>query len=105
MTHIIVIICHTPHFVPTYSIFHFQLNTDFPSQVFVFTVISPSVTQRLVSQENAFKKNEKPVACFGKTIGSNSSFTPIENNYRSLDGEVQIKVTVHYGLWAKCTEL
>ena len=33
----------------------FQLNTDFPFQFCVFfTVKSPSVTQRLVSQENAF---------------------------------------------------
>ena len=29
-----------------------------------FTAKSPSVTQRLVSQENAFKKEQKPVAFF-----------------------------------------
>ena len=45
----------------------FQLNTDFPSQLCVFivsTVKSPSVTQRSVSQENAFKESKKPVAFF-----------------------------------------
>ena len=31
------------------------LSTDFPSQFCVFTVKSPSVTQRSISQENAFK--------------------------------------------------
>ena len=36
----------------------FQLNTDFPSQFCVFTIKSPSVTQRSVSQENVFKKSK-----------------------------------------------
>ena len=42
-----------------FNLIDFQLNTDFTSQfcgVF-FTVNSPSVTQRSVSQENAFKKS------------------------------------------------
>ena len=37
-----------------FSLINFQLNTDFPSQF--CTVKSPSVTQRSVSQENAFKR-------------------------------------------------
>ena len=35
-----------------------QLDTDFPSQFMFFTVKSPSVTQRSVSQENALKKRK-----------------------------------------------
>ena len=38
-----------------FNLFNFQLNTDFPSQFF-FTVKSPSVTQRSVSQENTYKR-------------------------------------------------
>ena len=61
-------------------IIDFHLNTDYPSQVCVFTVKSPSVTQRSVSQENAYKKSLNPSALFHKTIGSYNSFTLIENN-------------------------
>ena len=44
----------------------FQLDTDFLFQCCVFyfaffTAKSPVVTQRSVSQENAFKKEQKPV--------------------------------------------
>ena len=47
-----------------YSTFHFyqvdfQLNADFPSQFCgCFTLKSPGVAQRSVSQENAFKKSK-----------------------------------------------
>ena len=47
-----------------FNLIDFQLNADFPFQfceVFV-TVKSPSVTQRSVSQENAYKKELKPAA-------------------------------------------
>ena len=40
-----------------FNLINFQLNTDFPFQFCVFTAKSPSVTQRLVSQENAYKKS------------------------------------------------
>ena len=40
-----------------FNLIDFQLNTDFPSQFCVFTVKSPSVTQRSVSQANAYKKS------------------------------------------------
>ena len=41
-----------------FSLIDFQLNTDFPSQFcFFLTVKSASVTQRLVSQENAYKES------------------------------------------------
>ena len=50
-----------------------------------FAVKSPSVTKRLVSQENAFKKskNSSPFF-FHKTIGLNISFIPVKNNFRFL---------------------
>ena len=67
-----------------FNLMDFQLNADFPSQICVFTVKSPSVTQRSVSQENAFKKskNLSPFFFFfRRTIGSNNSFTLIENNF------------------------
>ena len=41
-----------------YSI-DFQFNADFPYEFAFFTVKSPSVTQRSVSQENAFKTSKK----------------------------------------------
>ena len=50
---IIVYIWSTANF----KLIDFQLNTDFPSQFWVFTVKSPSVTQISVSQENAYKKS------------------------------------------------
>ena len=43
---------------------NFQLNTDFTSQFGIFTVKSPTVTQRSISQEYAFKKSKTPSAFF-----------------------------------------
>ena len=41
-----------------FNLIDFQLNTDFPSKFCVFfTVKSPSVTQRSVSQENVYEKS------------------------------------------------
>ena len=84
VTHIIVIICSTPHFVSIYLI-DFQLNTDFSSQFCVFlNVKSPSVTQRSVSQDNAFKKSKNLLPFCRKTISSYNSFTLIKNSFRFL---------------------
>ena len=78
MTHVIVIICHTQHF----CVDDFQLNTQISIPILrFFTVKSPSVTQTSVSQVNAFKKSKNPSPFFRKTIGSNNSFTLIENNF------------------------
>ena len=46
------------HSTLRFNFIDFQLNTDFPFQLCVFTVKSPSVTQRSVSQENAYKKSK-----------------------------------------------
>ena len=41
---------------------------------FFFTIKSPSVTQRAVSQENVFKKEQKPVAFFPQNYKLNQFF-------------------------------
>ena len=45
------------HSTVRFNLIDFQLNTDFPSNFAFFTVKSPSLTQRSVSQENAYKKS------------------------------------------------
>ena len=65
-----------------------------------FTVKSPSVIQRSVFQENAFKKSKNPSAFLRKAEGSNNCLTLIENNfklfrYRSLNSKKQY--TIGYG--------
>ena len=67
-----------------FNFIDFQLYIDFPFKFCVFTVKSPSVTQRSVSQENAYKKSQNPSPFLHKTIGSDNSFTLIENNFRFL---------------------
>ena len=63
-----MIFCGTSHFVK-------MLNTGFPSQFAIFfTIKSPSVIQRLVSQENAFKEIKNPYS--------------IENKFRLKDSLV-----------------
>ena len=68
---------YLPYTTFRFYLISFQLNTDFPSQFCVFTVKSFSVTQRSVSQENAFEKSKHP-SPFRKTIGLNNSFTLVE---------------------------
>ena len=82
MTHMIVIICNTQHFVSTNSIFSW-IQISLPNFAF-FNVKSPSVTQRWVSQKNAFEKSKTLLPFLLKTIGSNNYFTVIENNFRFL---------------------
>ena len=67
-----------------FNLIDFQINTDFPSQFLFFTVKSPGVTQRSVSQENAYKKSLNPSPFLHKTIGSDNSFTLIENIFSFL---------------------
>ena len=45
------------HSTLRFNLIDFQLSTDFPSQFCVFTAKSRKVTQRSVSQENAYKKS------------------------------------------------
>ena len=86
----------------------FQLNRfsvkyrfPFPILRVFFTVKSPSVTQRSVSQENAFKKSKTRrlfffffkfiylFFFFRNSMGSTNSFTLIENNFRFLRYRIQ----------------
>ena len=76
------------------------------SQFYVFTVKSPSVTQTSVSQENAFKKEQKPVGFSPQNYRlKNNSFTLglVENNFRFsffqiAKFELDVTVGLHYGL-------
>ena len=54
------------HITFTFNLIDFQLNTDFSSQLCVFYRKSPSLAQRSVSQENAFKKSKNPSPFFAK---------------------------------------
>ena len=68
-----------------FNLIDFQLNKDISLPNFAFfTVKSPSVTQRSVSQENAYKKSKNLLPFLYKTKGSDNSFTLIENNIRFL---------------------
>ena len=88
-----------------FNLIDFQLNADFPSQFCVYQK-SPSVSQRSVSQENTFKKSKNPSPFFRRTIGSNNSFTLIENKFLIFKiAEFEFMETVHYSLWAKGTQL
>ena len=63
----------------------FSVKYRFPSSILHFyPKITYRVIQTSVSQENIFKKSNKPLPTLGKTIGSNNSFTLIENNIMSL---------------------
>ena len=58
---------YLPHTTFRFYLIDFQLNKDSPSQFGgFFTVKSPNVTQRSVSQENAFKKEQNPSLFFRK---------------------------------------
>ena len=54
------------HTIFRFCLIDFQLNTDFSAKFCTFYDKSPSVkpTQTSVSQENAFKKEQKPVTFF-----------------------------------------
>ena len=83
----------------------FSVKYRFPFTILrFFTIKSPSVTQRSVSQENAYKKSLNPSPFFHKTIGSYNSFTLIEKQFQVLKIlKFEFKVTVHCGLLAKCS--
>ena len=66
-----------------HSKFCFNRVKFFPFPICVFSAKSPNITQRLVSQETAFKKSKHP-PFLHKTMGSNNSFTLIESNLRFL---------------------
>ena len=71
VTHMTVIIFRAENFVSTKSIFVFSAN-------------SPNVTQRSVSQGNAFITSTHPLPFLRKTKVSNNSYTLIQNNFRYL---------------------
>ena len=64
---------------------------------------SPSYTQRLVSHENACKKEQKSVAFFPrKTLGSKNFFYSNWKQFQVFKiAKFEFNVTVHYGWWGK----
>ena len=52
------------------------------------------------------KRAKLPSPFLRKTIGSNNSLILIEKKIQVFKiAKFEIKVTVHYSLWAKCTQL
>ena len=92
-----MIIFHTPNFVSALSIFS-EIQISLPNFAFLI-VKSPSVTQRSVSQENAFKNSssKKHSPFFMQTIGSNNYFTLIEKKIGSTIAKFEFKVYMAYG--------
>ena len=69
-----------------FNLIDFQLNRDFPSKFCVFY--------------------RKITFFFRKTIGWNNSFNLIEKKNKVFKiAKFELMVIVHYGLWAKCTQL
>ena len=110
MTHITVIIFHTPYFISTKPIFN-KIQIFLPNFAF-FSIKSPSITQRSVSQEKAFKKSKTHRFFFSffffflQNYGLKYLFY---SNWKQLQvfeiTKCELKVTIHYSLWAKCTQL
>ena len=90
-----------------FNLIDFKLNTDFPSQFGVFFIVkSPSVTQRSVSQENAFKKSKSPSPFFSQNYRLKRFFYSNWKQFLVFKiAKFEFMVTVHYSLWAKCTQL
>ena len=84
--------------------FSIQYRFPFPMLCFFYCKINKRYSKIGFSKKKkcSFKKSKNPSAFLRKTIGSNKSFTLIENNKIA---KFEFKVTVHYGLWAKCTQL
>ena len=63
----------------------FSVKYIYPVPIFqIFSAKSPSVTQRLFIQENAFNMSKHPPPFLRKTLSSNDSFILIENNFKFL---------------------
>ena len=105
VTHVVVVIFCTAKFVSTESNFSY-LPIFLPNFTF-FSAKSPRVTQRLNSQENAFKNGKHKSPFVHKTIGLNNSCTLIWNNFRFLRYLIvwiQCNSTL-WPIWAQCIQL
>ena len=88
VTHIAVIFCHMPHFVSTEKIL--QINVDSLPNFWFFTVKSPSVTQRSISQEKAYKESFNCVGIILYCLYFFTSF--IANWYSGIQNVSETKV-------------
>ena len=100
-----MIICRTPHFVSIYLIDFSKVEISRPNFAF-FTVKSPSVTQILVSQKK-FLKRAKTHRLVSQHYNRFKLFFYYSwKQYQVFKiAKLKFKVTVQYGLWAKCTQL
>ena len=88
----------------TLSIFS-KISISLPNFAFLFTVKSPIATQ---IKDRFLKKmllKRATRRLFRNIIGHNNDFTLIEKKKSYKIAEFEFKVTIHYGLWAKCTQL
>ena len=90
----------------SFLLYRFSVKYRFPFPILrLFTVKSPSVTQRSLSEENAFIKSNNPSPFFFRKIGSNNSYSNWKQFQVFKIATFEFNVTVYYGLWAKCTQL
>ena len=85
----------------------FSVKYKFSFQIWhTVSVTSLSITQRSVSQENAFKMSKnRSLFVFAKTIGSNNSFTLIWNNvFKIAKSKIQGNNVMVYGKKAPSCE-
>ena len=103
LTHLVLIIYRTPHFLSYFLLNRFSGKYRFPFPILqgFFTIKSPSVTQRSVSQENAYKKSWNSSPFLRKAVGSDNDFTPIENNFRFWRYS-EVWIQDNSTLWSVC---
>ena len=90
----------TLHFC--FYLIDFQLNTDFQ----FFYKCHIGVYSNISSSRKKCKKRKTFLPFLRKTIGLNNFFTLIESKFQvSKIAKFEFKVTVHYGLLAKSTQL
>ena len=96
---------YLPHTTFRLYLINFQLKQiSLPNFAFS-TVKSPSVTQRSVSQENAFKKRKKPVPFFVELYAQIIFYSNSKQFQVSNWAKVEFKVITYNNLWVKCTQL
>ena len=89
----------------SFLLYHFSVKYGFPFPTMrLLPQKSPSVTQRWVSQENAFRMSINPSSFYSKLFAH--FFYSNWKQFQVLKiAKLEFKITVHSGLCAKCTKL
>ena len=100
-THIIVLICRTPHFVSTLSIL-----VKYRNHLASLTENLYLKKKKKKKKKKGFKKSKNLLPIFPQKYGL-ISFTLLNcKQFRVLKiSKFEFKVTVHYGLWKYSTQL